>query len=242
VKTHGFYQSGLGTKLICEDNYPEQIHHYLLAEKALFNLALEDHRVVTEVGCMQGRYLDVVLKKGRQYLGIDVVETYLQEGALIARQKSYDDHRYEFRQVDACCLDQAIEDAKPFAALSEDNLIIYPFNSMGNMSQIELAIDSLIKTKSPFLICTYKTSAESTLARFDYYHRCRYQQLTCGTDAMGVRFTSSEGLNSVAFDRNWITSKFLDQQVNLYPLPLSTIGVVYTNSQTIVQRTRECLL
>jgi hypothetical protein len=234
-----FYKSGLGTSLILEENYPEEVHRYLLAERELFGAVVMDFKVITEVGCMHGRYLDCVLENDRCYLGIDIVESYLKEGEAIAKLKSHGSGRYRFECVDARQIHEKVGMENVFGSSPCDNLILYPFNSIGNMTGIDAVISSLVHSKYPFLICTYKTDKESTLVRFDYYNRCRYNQLTCIHMENGIRFISSDGLDTTAYERNWFINKFLEMGAVIYPIPISKIGVAYTNSWTIVQKQQE---
>lgn len=236
---NNFYKSGLGTRLILEDNYPEEIHRYLIAELKLLGTIISDYKVITEVGCMHGRYTDYVLEHGCNYLGVDVVESYIKEGKRLAKQKSYNRSRCRFKCIDARHIHKEIFLKEMFGMHRSDNLIFYPFNCIGNMMGIGDAIDSLIKLNSPFLICTYKTDNESTRVRFDYYYRCEYARLTCVRQDSGVLFTSNDGLNTIALDQNWLINAFMERGVTVYPIPLSKIGVAYTNSRTIVQRQKE---
>lgn len=234
-----FYKSGLGTRLILEDNYPEEIHRYLIAELNLLGTIISDYKAITEVGCMYGRYTDYVLERGCNYLGVDVVKSYIKEGRRLAKQKSYNRSRCRFKCIDARYIHKIIFPKEMFGMRRSDNLIFYPFNCIGNMMGVSDVIDSLVNLNSPFLICTYKTDNESTRARFDYYYRCKYAQLTCVRQDSGILFTSSDGLSTIAHDQNWLIGTFMERGVTVYPIPLSKIGVAYTNSRTIVQRQKE---
>ena len=74
-----FYSVGLGDRLIKESNYPSEILAYLESENKLVLEFLSDFETLVEVGCMNGRYLDLAVESKKKYIGVDIVSRYIDE-------------------------------------------------------------------------------------------------------------------------------------------------------------------
>lgn len=199
------YENGSGDELINPLNYNDQIALYLKAESEIFGEIIKDYYLVVEIGCMDGRYTDFVLKSGKKYLGIDAVQRYIENAKKKYKSAIIDDKAAFFstglKDLEAVIADSQTQSLKKTVA-------VFPFNSFGNIENIEQAIDIISNSLIDFVIFTYKTDKATQLIRENYYSRSGFVNLDCIYDETGVRFISSEGLDSVAYSEKWLREKF----------------------------------
>lgn len=217
-----FYSSGLGDSLIEKSFYPKEIISFLEEEERIVKDMMRSFDLLFEVGCMEGRYLDVALGENKKYYGIDVVERYVKMGQEILSKKELSVNDFTIKIADAASLNEI------FIKNNLDKaLIIFPFNSFGNMINMNDVIKSLAKAKKSFLIFTYTTDEFSNNARLDYYKNCGYKDIKCEENANGIRFFSDEGLNTIAYKENYIKTEFNNLGVIIEAVNFSNIGLVY---------------
>jgi len=197
-----FYDSGNGDPLIDAKNYPMEIRRYLRHEEEILCQLKDRFEILVEVGCMAGRYLSWILAHGKKYLGVDIVGRYIKQGR--ERLKSYKltkpDYRMEIcsaENIGRFLLENGLADNRKL-------LLIFPFNSFGNMKNPEAVIASLSLINQPFLICSYKTDMRANAVRFIYYKRCGYKQISYFRGDIGVSFVSDEGLEAIAYYPGYI--------------------------------------
>lgn len=217
-----FYSSGLGDNLIKKSFYPKEIVSFLDKEKEIVKDELRNFDLLFEVGCMEGRYLDVALSENKKYYGIDVVERYVEMGQEILSKKELPANDFTIKIADAASLDEIFIKNNLSKAL-----IVFPFNSFGNMVNMKDVIKSLATAKRSFLIFTYATDEFSNNARLDYYKNCGYKDIECEEDAKGIRFFSDQGLNTIAYKENYIKTEFNNLGVSIVRVNFANIGLVY---------------
>ncbi|MBN1258602.1 hypothetical protein JXA05_02500, partial [Candidatus Peregrinibacteria bacterium] len=108
-----------------------------------------------------------------------------------------------------------------------DSLALFPFNSFGNMGRPEEVIRSLALSRIPFLISSYSTDAFANSVRADYYKNCAYDGLKCDVNEKGVSFLSKDGLNTIAYHRDYLVNLFNEFGLKVAPVDFSPMGVAY---------------
>lgn len=217
-----FYSSGLGDNLIETSFYPKEVVSFLEKEKGIVKDLIKDFDLLFEVGCMEGRYLDVALSENKKYYGIDVVERYVKMGQEVLLRKELSVNDFTIKTADAASLDEIFSKNNLGKAL-----LIFPFNSFGNMINMNDVVKSLVKAKKPFLIFTYNTDEFSNNARLNYYKNCGYKDIKCEDNEKGIRFFSNQGLDTIAYKENYIKNEFNNLGVSIERINFSSIGLVY---------------
>lgn len=222
-----FYGSPLGMRLIDESRYPDEIKDYLAEERRLLATLAEGAGVVVEVGCMEGRLADWARERGVRYFGLDVEPSFREcwdarEGATFVLGDALD------------LLGSLREHTAEIPA--DRSLVVFPFNSMGNVGDAAGVARSLREFGRRFVLLTYETTAAAQSIRHEYYRRCEYEQLHVEESAEGVRFTSSDGLDSVAYHPDYIRSVFARQGIELNSLGFARFGVAWTDLDIRVRK------
>jgi len=218
-----FYECELGDRLIEDARYPVVIRNYLRAERGLLERIAPQFNALIEIGCMRARHADWAVSHGKRYLGLDIVSRYIREG------------RTHIKNIDSAATCRvALEDAQSLVAvLSRHRLFLsghlpiafFPFNSIGNVSDVRAVVKALTLSSLPFIIATYGTDQYSTKCRGRYYARCDYRNLRIRQTDKGVHFSSSDGLSTYAYGQKFIESLFPKNGV--IRRRFSSIGVAY---------------
>jgi len=225
-----FYGKGKGDRLIDPLFYPKSVQFFLTDEEVLLNRLCASFDLLVEVGCMHGRYLGWAVKNEKHYLGVDIVSRYISEGNARLREFKSSLKRYKFVLGGAEEISQIVD---PFDwDVSADRcLLLFPFNSFGNMPNPRPVIESLGRCHLPFFISSYRTSVQATVCREKYYRNCGYSKLRSYKSGKGVRFTSPDGLNTMAYEKDFVQNLFRSVGLNVCPMPFSQIGMAYMNPE-----------
>jgi hypothetical protein len=227
MNVNNFYNSGTGDRLIDPSKYPSEIHSYLEAELNLLEAVIKNFDMVVEVGCMHGRFLKWILMQNKYYVGVDIAANYIAQGKEKAISLGLESSKYQFICQDAKDLDRVIEH-NPFDFIRKENILVFfPFNSLGNIEDLDGVVTCLKKIKTNFYISSYKTDNFSTEAREQYYTNCGYTNISQINANEGIRFRSHEGLNTIAYHPNFLVNRFTQININLKTYNLSEIGVAY---------------
>lgn len=221
-----FYGSGEGDRLIDPSRYPKEITEYLLAEEKLLSSTSNQIDVLIEVGCMEGRYLDWAVNKNKRYIGIDIVERYIRNGQKKILSTGLNPKDYRIELGDAASIHDFLSKHKWLLAGAK-TIIVFPFNSFGNMENPDAVFASLSKTQHRFLICTYFTNSFTNNVRLRYYENCGYEKIKKLVDESGVRFTSADGLNTIAYHPGYLERLSMKNGIALRTIPFSSIGMAY---------------
>ncbi len=217
------YETGDGDCLIVEDNYPDEIKIFLKEEKKFLESKLPFPHLI-EVGCMHGRYLDWCAQHNIQYTGVDVVDRYIKMGEKRLKSAPYNTGLFRFVKMDACEVRKI--------SIEPQSIMLFPFNSFGNMLFPADVARSVIDSGCSFVICSYKTDDYSLKIRSDYYKSSGFSDLVVKTNKMGVTFVSpSKGLNSVAFSPSYIHTVFSKLARPVRQTPIGNIGIAYHYSR-----------
>lgn len=221
-----FYDSGGGDRLIDPSRYPDEIVDYLSAEVNLLSSTSSHFDTLIEVGCMEGRYLDWAVAEKKNYLGIDVVEKYIRNGQKRLLSAGLDQKQYRIEVGDAISIHRFPHENKWLRGKSRI-FAIFPFNSFGNMHNPDAVLDSLSKAQYPFLICSYSTDNFANQVRLRYYKNCGYEQIKLLASETGIRFTSVDGLNTVAYHPSYLKQLARKNGIVLTATSFSSIGMAY---------------
>ncbi len=223
-----FYDSGNGDYLVESINYPKEIQEYLKKEKALLCKIKECFNCLVEIGCMSGRYLNWCIEEDKGYLGIDVVHRYIEEGKCKILNCELSPLKYQMVVGSAENICEIVQENKVSSSYKKI-LLFFPFNSFGNMSNTQTIIDSLHKTGLIFLICSYQTNLRVNNIRDDYYKNCEYKGIQRIVNRKGVRFISKEGLNTIAYEPDYLCECSKKVGITLKMIKFSDIGMAYHN-------------
>lgn len=233
-----FYTQFGGDRLVDSHNYPPEINQYLRHEERLIFQIITTHGYdyLIEVGCMDARALPITLALDISYYGVDIVDKYIKEAQAKIKLAT---QRHPSLIAEAYCV--SIYDlASCFQAhplqinpnLSLNPLAIFPFNSFGNIEDPEKAARAVSDCGLDFLILTYRTDDYSTKVRKAYYQNCGYTGITTLNDERGIRFISSEGLNTVAYEENYIKT-LLGINFSIQEYPIAQVGVGYHGTRIV---------
>ncbi|MBU3935018.1 class I SAM-dependent methyltransferase [Patescibacteria group bacterium] len=224
-----FYSNGKGDRLIDPLFYPKAIRLFLEDEQRLLEQLTESFDLLIEVGCMHGRYLDWAARHGKSYVGIDVVKRYVDAGVKNVGELKLPRDRYRFVLGGAEDIATIIRPSD-FGVDPGRCLALFPFNSFGNMPMLRPVIRSLAKSSLPFFISSYRISQKATECRRGYYRNCGYRGIKTLRSRRGVRFTSPDGLSTVAYDPAFLREVFIANNTVAKPVPFSQIGMAYLSA------------
>ena len=213
-----FYESGLGDKLVGEENFPADIKTHLAFEAELIKkyLTQNKYNCLVEVGCMDGRLIGAAKRLGLEYLGIDIVDRYIhQANQKIAAIKS---KKFKALNCDIAKLDLGNSKYENL----KSKLAVFPFNSFGNMQEPESALRAAFENGLDVLIMSYDTDNKSTAMREEYYNSCNYPGLNFSVDAKGVVFTSEDGLKTYAYSKDHLQN--LLQKIGFEKIKIEKFG------------------
>lgn len=232
VPIESFYAEFGGDKLVDSSNYPSEIVEYLYCEEQLIREIMIRHAYgyFIEVGCMDARSLWLAVSLNVPYYGIDIVDKYIERARakislLRERQPSL---IAEVDNVSVHNLPAYLSRYFEFRGgiLHPSPVIIFPFNSFGNIDDPKKASEAVRQCNMDFLILTYKTDDSSTQARNRYYQNCGYTGLFATRDDRGVRFTAAEGLNTFAYEEFYMKEIF-GPGFSLVVHDISQVGIAY---------------
>jgi hypothetical protein len=95
------------------------------------------------------------------------------------------------------------------------------------MAEATQVISALRESQLPFLISSYQTTEHSTDCRWEYYARCGYKDIRMSSDEKGVCFSSSDGLQSIAYHPEYMHNVCNDHGLAVTAISFSTIGLAY---------------
>lgn len=229
-----FYGAGGGDALADPALYPPAVARFRESEDALLAAVARGADTLVEVGGMHGLHLEWAHARGLRYLGLDVVERYAADGRERIRQLGPDAARLEHRFVcgDATKLPAILEQAEVgFPSLRA--VLLFPFNSIGNMADLEGVVRAITAVGLPLLISTYQVSAEATAIRRDYYLRSGLSIQRVVEDDQGVHFQLSGGHTISAYRDSHLRRLFRSHGVELAHRIYSELGVAYLREEDL---------
>lgn len=227
-----FYGKGKGDRLIDPLFYPKSIRLFLIDEEMLLNRLSQSFDLLVEVGCMHGRYLEWAVDNGKHYLGVDVVRRYVSAGKSRLEKFRRSSMKHKFVLGGAENISKIVVPSD-WNVTAERCLLLFPFNSFGNMPDPFSVATSLGQGCLPFLISSYRTSVKATTCRERYYRNCGYRSLRRYKSGKGIRFTSPDGLNTMAYEKTFILELFRSVGMDVCLMSFSQIGMAYMKPETV---------
>lgn len=226
-----FYQSTAGDNILNPSSYPLEVTRYLNAEQSLLEIIIHKYQMLVEVGCSDGRHLDIAYKKNKHYIGIDIIPNKILAGRQKIRRLNFDEKRCKFLCRSAEEISDAIEDSKNEGFEFSKALIFFPFNVLGNMNinSFDKVISDIRKLNMDVYFSLFETDHFSTKVREEYYQNCGCEDLEKLPDFSGVRFISREGLNSISYHSRWFLEKTRLEGILLEERQLAKVGVAYVS-------------
>lgn len=220
--TTGFYASGSGDRLIDAGLLPPAVHEFLDTELTLLDAFVSDFDVLVEAGSMHGLHLEWAIAHDISYLGLDIVPRYIERGRRSVEARGLAPDRFRFELAGA--EDLATVTRPPGRALT-----LFPFNSFGNMTEPERVLAGLSAAGTPFLISSYDTGPAATRRRREYYTACGYEGLRVTEDETGIRFTSPDGLDTMAYHPAYLLGRLRAHGLEGSVLPCGEFGIAYVS-------------
>jgi len=221
-KKQEFYDIGHGDFLVNEGNYPNEIQEFLKSELVLLNSFSSQFVHLIEVGCMNGRHLDWAISFSKKYLGIDIVQRYIDDAkkTILSLGVSLPDYEAELCSIEK--ISSLLSNKK-----IDQFMLFFPFNSFGNMKAAYPVLKVLKNNNYPFLISSYQTNKQANESRLTYYKKCGYKNIECIDDEKGIRFISEEGLNTIAYHPTYLEKIFEELGMIVNKIPFCKIGMGY---------------
>ena len=222
-----FYDLMVGSKLMDDGNYTDEVKNYLRSENLILQRYLPHFECAIEVGCAWGRNLSTVENCGLSYIGID----YSQEYIMLAKQQFETSKSREFLLLNALQIAEIPKLSRVYIP-SQKHLYFFPFNSFGNMPSPDKIINSFVSLEnSSFMLFTYQTSSKANNERLKYYQNCGYLNLSCETSDHYVRFVSDEGLDCFAYEDSFFLKLSHSSDLKCQIVKFGGIGklIIYSN-------------
>jgi len=217
------YKNGLGDELINPFNYNSEILLYLEEEKKIIKRLCLQFEVIVECGCMNGRNFELISSFGRKYIGVDIIDRYIHE----AQKKYQNSKKCLFICGDIINISHILHDRG--IPVSDSMVLIFPFNSFGNVLDAQRTLKVLLKDGFNVAIFTYKIDEHTNSVRVDYYNKSGFNSLKKEMSSDVVRFYSSNGLNSKAYSKDWFSENAKGSKYHFNSVYFSNIGVLYKN-------------
>ncbi|MFH8442199.1 hypothetical protein ACH4D3_13320 [Streptomyces sp. NPDC018026] len=227
--SHQFYVSSLGDRLVDDALLPERIRLFLRQEERLLQEVFHSFDSLVEVGSMHGLHLNFAAASAKPYLGLDIVERYVAEGNERVADLGLPAKDYRF-------LARGVEELGEISAPGRRPLVFAPFNCLGNITDLPGALNGLAAGGFPFLLSSYHTDPLSTRCREEYYSACGYGDVRMHRDALGVRFTATDGLDTVAYEPGYLIAQFADKGIEVEVVSFGDIGAAYISSGLLGDR------
>lgn len=226
LSVNEFYENGLGDRLANPLYHPRVITEFLQEELRIVNSIQSSIDLLIEVGCMHGRYLDWAITHKKLYIGIDLVQRYIEAGRRAVAERGLSKEIYQFVAGNAEEMARLL--GQQHLHIEHDRcLLLFPFNSFGNMLDEERVIASLRECELPFFISSYQTTEYATACRKEYYTRCGYKDVRFLNTEKGIYFSSSDGLHSIAYYPKYLQKLFDDHKLLITIEPTPPINVSY---------------
>jgi hypothetical protein len=220
-----FFGTAVGDQMVNPHRYSDSIKKYLTAEHAFLEGVSRPFSTIVEVGCMQGRLVEWCVGQQKRYIGIDVECGY--QDAWSTYQQRYGD-AIEFVRGDAQKLSEVVKRIKKPLSVSS-TLFVFPFNSFGNIENVQAAVQSLSEVKMKFVIFSYDTISYANQVRAEYYRMCGLSDITQINSDEGVIFSSREGLKSFAYHISFLSKCFKHHGTLVEPASFGDIGIAWNN-------------
>lgn len=193
-----FYRACGASAIMRAANFPNDLLSFLQLESLIILQVITEQKcdLLIELGCYDGRALEIAKLAGIRYLGVDInaqaIETL--------------EHRiiHEGLNGYAKSILADINDVTEWGASVEGKTPLYvvPFNLLGNLSDPHSLLQILNQRNSHGVLSVFNSNSWTTEVRRNYYTSCGIKLV--GTDDApfgGVRFRGHDGFVSQSFSQ-----------------------------------------
>ncbi|NEW77480.1 L-histidine N(alpha)-methyltransferase [Streptomyces rapamycinicus] len=196
VASTPFYRGGGASSIMRVANFPDEIFPFLQMEglEVLDIASRYNCDVLVELGCYDGRALEVAKAAGIEYVGVD-----LSVGGIQALDRRITDEGLQ-RRARAICGDiLSCEEWMP-AVSGRRPLILLPFNLIGNFADPVKVLASLSESGGVIVISVFNEAETTTELRHAYYVACGIDIHTvAASNYGGTAFFGDKGFQSQSF-------------------------------------------
>jgi SAM-dependent methyltransferase len=219
-----FFAGRAAERLVAEGGRTPMIERYLAEDQAAVARLAADRRVLVDVGCSAGRYLDLAIELGIEYLGVDISSSLVARGRLRVERRGISSNLYRFVIGDAGGLSRVLVGAG-LGIHSRDTIIIFGFSALSALDDLESVAESLRRLDMPFAATLYETTAAATAMRLDYYRHCGLEPVTIERDDRGVWLCTAD-YRTLAPWRSYLIELFQRHGLSVRIEPMSELGFV----------------
>lgn len=223
---NSIYETVKGDELVYDKNYPLEINEYLKCEIDTLKELINSFNVIVEVGCMDGLHMDLIVDNEKFYVGIDIIQRYIDKAIQKSESKNYKEKTLLLCE-DATNLGNIQKKLLKLGFNKNQILYFFPFNSFGNMKDVEEIVDEINQNNLNIFISTYDTNNFSIKCREEYYANCNFKNTVEIVEQNGIRFVSDDGLNAIAYKKEWLYNKFETNKNKLISKALANVGIAY---------------
>src|SRR5579883_1915550 len=223
-----------GKEILKNDNYPEELKHFLLAERQWISnhIKKEDkYTALFEIGCGEARNLDIAQEHEINYYGIDFDNDYIIKAKNKIKQLPL-----SIKAIVRCLSVFDLNESATPVGKNERVLCIFPFNALGNMGNLLEILNKVHELGYDVLISTYKIDEFSSQIREQYFVNCGYKNLRKEHTKHGLTFYSDEGLKSTAMNSAYVQSVAEMTNYSMLVNDFSRIGVMYSLSHPFLTK------
>ncbi|MBP1035092.1 class I SAM-dependent methyltransferase [Serratia fonticola] len=193
-----FYEQDSGaTTIMTLANFPDEVLPLLQMESLITYEAMIYFRceLLVELGCYDGRALEIARLLNTRYLGIDLNPRAIQLLRIRIEREGMTD------RADTIIGDVLVHTTRGQTLIDSRTLCLLPFNLLGNFRDPTPLLKQLAMLNVTAVICVFSNSSEATRVRQDYYLRCGVQQLERHPLEDGMVFTGARGFYSRSYTR-----------------------------------------
>uniref|UniRef100_UPI003159D263 class I SAM-dependent methyltransferase n=1 Tax=Pseudomonas sp. ICBG1301 TaxID=2795987 RepID=UPI003159D263 len=193
-----FYERDSGaTTIMTLANFPDDVLPLLQMESLMTFEAMAYFRcdMLVELGCYDGRALEIARLLNARYLGVDLNPRAIQLlQARIEREGMSE-------RAGTIVADVLNHIACGQAPLGARELYLLPFNLLGNFRDPTRLLKSLAARNVAVVICVFGDSVEASCVRQRYYLKCGVENLERHSQADGMIFTGIDGFYSRSYSK-----------------------------------------
>lgn len=191
-----FYERASGAKTIMTlANIPDDVLPLLQMESLTTFEAMVYFRsdALVELGCYDGRALEIARLLNVRYLGVDLNRRAIQK----LRERIEREGMTE--RADTVVDDVLHHIARDQGLIGSRALYLLPFNLLGNFHDPTRLLKPLAALNVAAVISVFGNSLEATRVRQTYYLKCGVQDLELHPQEDGMVFTGAEGFYSRSY-------------------------------------------
>lgn len=191
-----FYKARGASAIMRAAHFPDDLLSFLQLESLTILQSVRDFLCdsLVELGCYDGRAIEVARLAGIRYLGVDINDNAVR----LLKRKIISEGLQ--RKANAVVADITVPDQWCCEVSGKTPLYVFPFNLVGNLPNPRALFETLNSTNGFGIISVFNSDVWTTKIRRDYYTACGI--VLSGIEPApygGVRFRSSTGFTSQSF-------------------------------------------